>query len=226
MLMISPLVGLLESTFTQRLQKVRTLKTGLRLNFSKTWEILLLRRTSEVAHSSSGAWDPAERVSKTFGELLSTKILVIGIFISTAFFLELLVDCTIILRVCKYYGYTKNQLSVLFESLIMSLFLYGLEVWCCASQGKYLDRVDIFVRRPCRFGFTDKIILISEVIKNRDRNLLNRIINDTDHVLYDMFPHKRNRALRDRGHDFILPPLKTERFKLPFVNGCLFSFSS
>ena len=99
-------------------------------------------------------------------------------------------------------------------------------MWCSASQGKYLDRVDIFVRRPYRFGFTDKIILISEVIKNRDRDLLNRIISDTDHVLYDMFPHKRNRALRDRGHDFILPPLKIKRFKRPFVNGCLFSFSS
>ena len=35
--MISPLVCLL------------ALKTGLRLNFSKTWEILLYRRTSELA---------------------------------------------------------------------------------------------------------------------------------------------------------------------------------
>ena len=49
MLMISPLVFLLERTLTQHLQKLRTLKTWLRLNFSKTWEILLHRRTSEVA---------------------------------------------------------------------------------------------------------------------------------------------------------------------------------
>ena len=39
-----------------------------------------------------------------------------------------------ILRVCKYYGYTKVQLSKLFDSLIMSLFLYGLEVWGSAHQ--------------------------------------------------------------------------------------------
>ena len=99
-------------------------------------------------------------------------------------------------------------------------------MWCSASQGKYLDRIDIFVRRLYRFGFTDKVILISEVIKNRDRDLLNSIISDTDHVLYDMFPHKRNRALRDRGHDFMFPPLKTERFKRAFVNRCLVRFSS
>ena len=70
---------------------------------------------------------------------------------------------------------------------MMPLFLYGLEVRCSASQGKYLDRIDIFIRRPYRFGFTDKVILISEVIKNRGRDLLNRITSDTDHVLYHMF---------------------------------------
>ena len=34
------------------------------------------------------------------------------------------------------------------------------------------------------------------------------------------------RALRDRGHDVILPRVKTERFKREFVNKCPFSFIS
>lgn len=34
------------------------------------------------------------------------------------------------------------------------------------------------------------------------------------------------RALRDRGHDVILPIVKTERFKREFVNKCPFSFIS
>ena len=37
-----------------------------------------------------------------------------------------------ILRVCKYFGYSLSELTVLFDSLIMSLFLYALEVWACA----------------------------------------------------------------------------------------------
>ena len=126
--MISPLVCLLERTLTQRLQKYFCIEELLSL--------LLLRC---LGSSGKSVWN--------FRELLSTKILVFGIFISTAFFLELLVDCIIILRVCKHYGYTKDQLSVLFESLIMSLLLYGLEVWCSASQGKYLDRIDNFIRQ-------------------------------------------------------------------------------
>ena len=182
--MISPLVCLLERTLAQRLQKLRALKTGLRLNFSKTWEILLYRRTSELAPPPVPGIQRKECLKLsgiTFHEDPSNWDLHIDSFLSRA------ASRLYILRVCKYYGYTKDQLSVLFESLIMSLFLYGLEVWCSASQGKYLDRIDIFIRRPCRFGFTDKVILISEVIKNRDRDLLNRITSDTDHVLYDMF---------------------------------------
>ena len=55
----------------------------------------------------------------------------------------------------------------------MSLFLYGLEVWRSAYQGKYLDRIDTFFRRSCRFGYTSKIILISDLI--RDSDLFNSI---------------------------------------------------
>ena len=66
-----------------------------------------------------------------------------------------------------------------------------------------------------------KITLISDVIKNRDSDLFNRITSATGHVLYDLLPPKRNRALRKRGHDFILPKVKTERLKRAFGNRCL-----
>ena len=54
-------------------------------------------------------------------------------------------------------------------------------------------------------GYTNKIILISEVIKSRESDLFNRITSDTGHVLYDLLPSKRNRVLRERDHEFILP---------------------
>lgn len=51
-------------------------------------------------------------------------------------------------RVFKYYGYTKDQPSKLFDSLIMASFLYGLEMWGFTYQGKYLDRIDTFFGEP------------------------------------------------------------------------------
>ena len=64
--------------------------------------------------------------------------------------------------------------------------------------------------------FLIRFIFLSVVIKNRDRDLFNRITSDRGHVLFDLLPPKRN-----RGHDFILPRVKTERFKRAFVKRCL-----
>ena len=43
-----------------------------------------------------------------------------------------------ILRVCKYYGYSLQELTMLFHSLIMSLFTHTTEVWACAHYSKSL----------------------------------------------------------------------------------------
>ena len=50
-----------------------------------------------------------------------------------------------------------NQLTKLFDLLIMSLVLYGIEIWGAACQGKYLDRIDRFFKRAFRFGYNDNL---------------------------------------------------------------------
>ena len=129
-----------------------------------------------------------------------------------------------ILRVCKHFRYFKEQLTKLFDLLIMSLFLYGIEIWGAAYQGKHLDRIDRFFKRAFRFGYTNNLYVIAEVIRNRDCKLWNTIIDTPSHPLYQLLPPKKQRFLRKRGHDFILPAVKTERFKRSFINRCLFNF--
>ena len=114
------------------------------LTLSKTWEMLLRRRTTEPAPPTVPGIERKEWLK--LWELLSMKILVIGIFTSIDSLLSGAAIRLYILRVCKYYGYTKDQLSKLFDSLIMSLFLYGLEVWGSACQGKY-RRITLITNR-------------------------------------------------------------------------------
>ena len=65
-------------------------------------------------------------------------------FLGESFGLDLHVDNLLrkassrlyILRVCKYFGFPKEQLTKLFDLLIMSLFLYGIEIWGAGYQGK------------------------------------------------------------------------------------------
>ena len=105
------------------------------MNLSKTWEMQLHRRTSKpspppVAGIERKEWLKLWRM--TFHEDPCNWNIHIDSLLSTA------ASRLYILIVCKYCGYTKDQLSALMESLIMSLFLYGLEVWGSASQSKYL----------------------------------------------------------------------------------------
>lgn len=38
-------------------------------------------------------------------------------------------------RVCKHCGCSLQELILLFDSLVMSLFNYAIEVWACAYDG-------------------------------------------------------------------------------------------
>ena len=70
-----------------------------------------------------------------------------------------------ILKLC---GYSKVQLNNLFNSLVMSVFLYGIEVWGAAYQRKYLDRIDQLLKRAHRFGF----VTILDLIEDRDSKMI------------------------------------------------------
>ena len=46
-----------------------------------------------------------------------------------------------VIRICKYYGYSIENLDLLFQSLIPSVFTYATEVWGCAFCSKYICQV-------------------------------------------------------------------------------------
>ena len=129
-----------------------------------------------------------------------------------------------ILRVCKYYGFSLQELTLLFDSLIMSLFTYAIEVWASAHYSKYLSHIDKFCKRALRYGYTSKYTPIMDVIRMKDRLLWDEITSDSANPLHELLPAQRARSLRKRGHNYILPPVRTERFKRCFFNRCLFEF--
>ena len=69
-----------------------------------------------------------------------------------------------------------------------------------------------------RYGYVLKEYKMSELIETRDRILFNRILDNPEHILYELLPEKRQKILRKRDHPFILPQVRTERFKRSFVN--------
>ena len=76
-----------------------------------------------------------------------------------------------ILRICKYYGYTLEELTILFHSLIMSVFTYAIEVWACAYGSKYLSKIAKFCKPAWKYGYSKDRIVIDNVILTRDKQL-------------------------------------------------------
>ena len=70
-----------------------------------------------------------------------------------------------ILRVCKFYGYSLNELTKLFESLILSLFYYAIEVGGSALQAKYIDKFNKFLNRAFRYGYTQNKYSMAKMIE-------------------------------------------------------------
>ena len=55
-------------------------------------------------------------------------------------------------------------------------------------------------------------ILISDVTQIRDKQLWKKITATDTHCLTDLLPNKRTyQSLSSRGHDYILPRIRTER---------------
>ena len=69
-----------------------------------------------------------------------------------------------ILRVCKHYELTTEQLDLLFNSLIVSLLTFAVEVWGGASYTKYVSQIDKFFNRAYRNGYTSNRSDFKEII--------------------------------------------------------------
>ena len=128
-----------------------------------------------------------------------------------------------IMRVCKYYGLSLEQLDLLFDSLIMSIFTFAIELWGCAYESKYLNQIDKFIKHARKNGYISKRIFIKEIREKRDKRLWRKITLADKNALLELLPGKRNKKLRPRGHDYELPLVRTERYKRSFVNRCLFN---
>jgi len=105
----------------------------------------------------------------------------------------------------------------------MSLFNYAIEVWACTYDSKHLSQIDRFCKRVVKYGYAAKFTPIADLIRERDLKLWKKVTT-YNHCLKDLLPMKRTRSLWDRGHNYVLPHVRTERFKWCFINKCLRNF--
>lgn len=108
-------------------------------------------------------------------------------------------------------------MTALFNSLIMSLFSYAIEVWRSALEYKYLSRIDKFCKRAHDYGCLLNFTPIKDILSARDKLLWEQITKDNDYCLHDLLPMQRGWSLRSRGYNYIFPRIRTERYKRSFI---------
>ena len=107
----------------------------------------------------------------------------------------------------------------------MPIIIYGIELWGYAYYDKYLSQIDSFFGRTYKYGYTCKRISIKEVINIRDRKLWDKKTTNPQNALYDLLPQEWEGLKKPKGHKYILPRVRTQRFKNSFINRCLFKFA-
>ena len=106
-----------------------------------------------------------------------------------------------ILRICKKFGNSRENLHYLFNTLIMSLFRYALPVWGCASYSTYLVNIEKLQNSAVKFGYVKYTTPINDLIESSDNTIWNNIKNNPGHPLAHLLPPQRTRILRSRSHN-------------------------
>ena len=80
-----------------------------------------------------------------------------------------------------------------------------------------------FCKCAVKYGYTAKFTPITDLLRERDFELWKKVTT-VNHCLTDLLPMKRTQNLQDRGHDYVLPLVRTERFKQCSINKCLINY--
>ena len=163
---------------------------SLKVNLTKIWELLLRGQTTRTLS------EPLENIER------KEKLKLLGVTFEQVpvnwdthieYSLSKASSGLYILRICKYYRYSIEN----------------------------LDNNKHFVR--CyKMGYCLKQPSILDIRRNRDEKLWRRI-SSTNTALSDLLPPQRTWQLRIRSHNYILPKVRTSRFKSIFINRCLFN---
>jgi hypothetical protein len=98
--------------------------------------------------------------------------------------------------------------------------MYASQAWSGFLSQELIYRIDVFLRRTCKFGLCQHIYNFQYVADLRDVSLFKEIMQH-GHCLHQILPSvKTVEVLRPRGYNFILPTCKYDIYKHSFLKGC------
>ena len=191
---------------------------NLKLNISKTAEIVFARKRSSAPPPSPGI----ERVN-------SLKIL--GVLVDDHLTFQEHISQTIkscsqslfALRTMRQHGLDNKSLIQIFSSKILSKITYAVPAWWGFASNTSKLQLESFLRKAIKFNYyPENQLNIEQIVESIEYKLFQSIVNNPGHSLHLLLPSKKqvHYDLRKRGHDFSLPTRDTSNF----IIRCLYKY--
>jgi len=119
-----------------------------------------------------------------------------------------------------------KQLQTVFTALILSRITYAISVWVGHLTNQQRQRINAFLKRARKFGFTVTLYCIEDLLEKSDIRLFSLYVSKKPaRCLYPILPGNNKSCqllLRKRGHTVILPRCTYNLYKNSFVPSLFF----
>jgi hypothetical protein len=130
-----------------------------------------------------------------------------------------------LLKTLRGQGLSRCHINTVFQSLIISRLAYALPAWGGFSQQQQIIKIDSFLTRAFRFGYTMQQTTLANIIDEADQVLYNSVQNPTN--VYMAYCHLRRicKWFFRKSHCFKLPNCHYKMFRDSFINRVVFKDS-
>jgi len=121
-----------------------------------------------------------------------------------------------LLKALRWQGLSHKHIGTVFQSLILSRLTYALSAWGGFLTKQQISKIDAFLARSHRFGYTLDSTSFCELIKAVDSQLFTRI-KDVKHCINSLLPPVRKVPMDIRSQCYELPNYRYKMFKDSFI---------
>jgi len=192
--------------------------------------ILNLDKTKEIVFHRPSARSSLPSAITGIEQVVSAKLLGV-IFSNTLKFDEhvknILTICNqrcYLLKCLKGQGLPTAQLNIVFCAIILSRILYALPAWGGFLTVELTTKIDVFLRKAVKWGYSQKVTSLSELLHNADEKLFSKM-RSSNHSIHQLLPPAKilPMELRSTHCVFALPQCNYNLYKSSFVLRNLFS---
>jgi len=105
------------------------------------------------------------------------------------------------MKLLRDQGLAMEYLHSVFQAIIVTRKLYVLPAWGCFLSKELSGRIDVYLKRCYRYGFSSKTECVDSLFDTTCVELFNRM-SSSGHCLHDILPPLSNQCydMRQRAH--------------------------